>query len=144
MVYPKKKLKCDYKWAFLRNETHVHIIISFSFFFFSWWKKRKFKEANRKMPVDFSQLKNLLTFLKNYQLDQKSIICSSGELTRSHWINYQANPVCVIFASLHNRYSRNQDFLSTEDLTLFLEAEQGVNEKTKYDDEVVRWFLRIS
>ena len=24
------------------------------------------------------------------------------------------------------RYSRNQDFLSTEDLTLFLEAEQGV------------------
>lgn len=50
----------------------------------------------------------------------------------------------MIFASLHNRYSRNQDFLSTEDLTLFLEAEQGVNEKTKYDDEVVRWFLRIS
>ena len=25
------------------------------------------------------------------------------------------------------RYSRNQDFLSTEDLTLFLEAEQGVS-----------------
>lgn len=25
------------------------------------------------------------------------------------------------------RYSQNQDFLSTEDLTLFLEAEQGVN-----------------
>lgn len=33
--------------------------------------------------------------------------------------------------SLLNRYSRNQDFLSTEDLTLFLEAEQGVNEKNK-------------
>ena len=35
------------------------------------------------------------------------------------------------FVFLLNRYSRNQDFLSTEDLTLFLEAEQGVNEKNK-------------
>jgi len=72
------------------------------------------------MHVDIFQLKNLLMYLKNYQLDQKYIIYLSGRFHGSF-------NLLLITIPLFQRYSRNQDFLSTEDLTLFLEAEQGVN-----------------
>jgi hypothetical protein len=39
---------------------------------------RKFKHRNLMMLVDFFLLKNLLMYLKNYQLDQKYIIYLSG------------------------------------------------------------------
>lgn len=61
-------------------------------------------------------------FSRNYPLARKSIISSSG----THAALSSRNQLLIV-PLLRRRYSRNQDFLSTEDLTLFLEAEQGVS-----------------
>ena len=67
-------------------------------------------------------------FSKNYRHDPKFIIYLSGKCVGMTSVNLscltQVHRVIISFFFL--RYSRNQDFLSTEDLTLFLEAEQGV------------------
>jgi hypothetical protein len=75
------RLLIDYGIA--EDKVKVRLQVNIVFFFFInklyIYLLRKFKQLNLKIYVDFFQRKNLLMYLKNYQLDRKYIIYLSGK-----------------------------------------------------------------
>lgn len=126
MEFRKKKLNFDYKFVFLslgdKKKNELKFKSKFSLF----------KEIQSTKPDEYRgyfSTEELINVFKELSTRPEiyHLLVRYSIKRKSTFETHVSCFLFLLFFFLHERYSHNQDFLSMDDLTLFLEAEQGVN-----------------